>query len=90
MFARDSWLRLDFDNDGKVSIEDLKKGAGELFEFMKNYEYIQKAIEIKSTIYEEAIKLMKRDLKNDKEKEESHLAEDDPKMKKHLDEDEKE
>lgn len=40
VFAKDSWLRLDFNNDGKVSIEDLKKGAHELFEFMKNYEYI--------------------------------------------------
>ena len=77
VFARNNWLRLDFNNDGKVSIEDLKKGAHELFEFMKNYEYIQKAIDIKSAIYEEAIKLMKKDLKNDKEKEESHLGEDD-------------
>jgi len=82
VFAKDSWLRLDFNNDGKVSIEDLKKGAFELFEFMKNYEYIQKAIDIKSTIYEEAIKLMKKDLKNDKEKEESHLGEDDSKIQK--------
>jgi len=77
VFARNNWLRLDFNNDGKVSIEDLKKGAHELFEFMKNYEYIQKAIDIKSALYEEAIKLMKKDLKNDKEKEESHLGEDD-------------
>ena len=82
VFARDSWLRLDFNNDGKVSIEDLKKGAHELFDFMKNFEYIQKAIDIKSAIYEEAIKLMKKDLKNDKEKEESHLGEDDSKMQK--------
>lgn len=68
VFAKDSWLRLDFNNDGKVSIDDLKKGAHELFEFMKNYEYIQKAIEIKSAIYDEAIKFMKKDLKNDKER----------------------
>lgn len=80
VFARDSWLRLDFNEDGKVSIDDLKKGAQELFEFMKNYEYIQKAIEIKSAIYEEAIKLMKKDLKSDKEKQESHLGEGDSKI----------
>jgi hypothetical protein len=84
VFARDSWLRLDFNNDGKVSLDDLKKGAHELFEFMKNYEYIQKAIDIKSAIYEEAIKLMKKDLKKDEEKQESHLGEDDSKVKKQL------
>jgi hypothetical protein len=61
-----NWMRLDFNKDGHVSVEDLRRGIQELYEFMKNYDYFQKATEIKSTLYEEAIKYMKKDLDTDK------------------------
>lgn len=57
-----NWMRLDFNQDGQVTLEDLKKGANELYEFLKNYDYFTKATEIKSTLYQEAIKYMKKDL----------------------------
>lgn len=57
-----NWMRLDFNQDGHVTIEDLKKGAQELYDFLKNYDYFAKATEIKSTLYQEAIKYMKKDL----------------------------
>jgi hypothetical protein len=59
---KDNWMRLDFNQDGHVGIEDLKKGAHELFEFLKNFDYVNKATEIKSTLYQEALKYMKKDL----------------------------
>ena len=31
VLIRDNWMRLDFNKDGHVSIEDIKQGANELF-----------------------------------------------------------
>jgi hypothetical protein len=59
---QDNWLKLDFNNDGKVSFADLKKGVQELYEFLINYDYISKATQIKNTLYDEAIKYMKSDV----------------------------
>jgi hypothetical protein len=54
VFVQDNWLRLDFNQDGSVSIEDLRKGLGQLYEFLKSYDYIEATTRIKSQIYEEA------------------------------------
>lgn len=43
---------------------------------MLNYDYFQRATEIKSKLYQEAIKYMKRDLQDDKAQDESHLSDD--------------
>ena len=51
-FIHKNWLRLDFDCNGQVSSEDIKKNFLELFEFLKNFEYYQKAVEIKCKLYE--------------------------------------
>ena len=48
VIVSDNWMRLDFNQDGEVTIEDLKKGAQDLYEFMKSFDYFQKATEIKS------------------------------------------
>ena len=45
---RDNWMRLDFNKDGQVSIDDIKTGAQELFEFLKSFDYLQAATDIKS------------------------------------------
>lgn len=71
---QDNWLKLDFNNDGKVSFTDLKQGVSELYEFLVNYDYIQKATEIKNTLYDEAIKYMKKDV--------HHHHEDEPEKEK--------
>lgn len=54
-------MRLDFNHDGKVSFDDIRQGVHELYEFMKNFDFFNTAMEIKSTIYSEAIRMMKRD-----------------------------
>lgn len=59
VFVQDNWLRLDFNQDGSVSIEDLRKGLGQLYEFLKSYDYIEATTRIKSQIYEEAQKYIK-------------------------------
>jgi hypothetical protein len=59
VFVQDNWLRLDFNEDGKVGTEDLRKGLAQLYEFLKSYNYIQATQQIKSTIYEEAQRYIK-------------------------------
>jgi len=61
VLIKDNWMKLDFNHDGKISLDDLKKGAHDLYEFMSNYDYIVKANEIKNSLYDEAIKYMKSD-----------------------------
>ena len=51
VLLRDNWMRLDFNKDGHVSIDDIKQGAQELLEFLRNFDYLQKATEIKSSLY---------------------------------------
>jgi hypothetical protein len=65
VLIRDNWMRLDFNKDGHVSIDDIKLGASELYEFLKNFDYLQAATDIKSSLYQEAIKYMKKDLTGD-------------------------
>ena len=62
VLIKDNWMRLDINRDGVVTMEDLKKGVHDLYEFMINYDYFQKATEIKSTLYNEAIKYMQNDV----------------------------
>jgi hypothetical protein len=59
VFVQDNWLRLDFNEDGSVGTEDLRKGLAQLYEFLKSYDYIQATQQIKSTIYEEAQRYIK-------------------------------
>ena len=87
VFVHQNWLRLDFNNDGHVSREDFKKSLTELYEFLKNFEYYEKAVEIKSALYQEAIKYMQKDLENDQKKRESNADENDQKVEKLLEQD---
>ena len=84
VLIKDNWMRLDFNKDGNVSIEDLRKGVHELYNFMMNYEYLQKAIEIKSHLYNDAIKYMHKELHQNERKKESKLDENDQKVEKLL------
>lgn len=76
VFIQDKWLRLDLNNDGRVSAEDLRKNIQDLYEFMISYDYYQKAHEIKSKLYKEAIKYMRKDLEEERQNEERHIEED--------------
>ncbi len=51
VLLHDNWLRLDFNEDGHVSLDDLKKGVFELYEFLVKFNYYEKATEVKSKLY---------------------------------------
>jgi len=51
-----------------VDREDLRKNIQEFLEFIKNFEYYQRAMEISSNLYKQAIRYMQKDLENDKKK----------------------
>ena len=40
VLIKENWMRLDFNKDGHVSIDDIKQGAQELFEFLKSFDYL--------------------------------------------------
>lgn len=43
-----TWIRLDFDHDGSVSIDDMKKSMFGLYDFLKNFDVIEKSTQVKS------------------------------------------
>lgn len=57
-----SWMRLDIDNDGKVSVEDLKKSLVNLYDFLKNFDLIETTTVIKGKLYQDAINYMQKEL----------------------------
>lgn len=58
IFVTDNWLRLDFNADGVVTIDDMRTGLTQFYEFLKSFDYIEATTRIKSTIYDEAKKLV--------------------------------
>ena len=61
----ENWMRLDFDNDGSVSVDDLKKSMIGLYDFLKNFDIIETTTTIKSKIYTDAIAYMQAELHED-------------------------
>jgi len=61
VFVKDNWMRLDFNEDGQVSMEDMRKNMNEFYEFLKSYDYIEATTRIKSSMYDNALKLMQKD-----------------------------
>lgn len=57
-----SWMRLDFDSDGSVSVDDLRKSVIGLYEFIKNFDLIETTTQVKSQLYSDAIVYMQKEL----------------------------
>lgn len=64
LYAHQNWLRLDFNQDGSVDIDDIRKSMQQLYEFLKKFDYIQATQQIKSTVYNEARKYIKGEHQN--------------------------
>lgn len=60
--AQGYWLRLDFDKDESVSVDDLKNSMLELYEFLKNFSVLNEMSVIKCQLYAQAIEYMKAEL----------------------------
>ena len=54
-------MRLDFNQDGSVSMDDLRASLQQFVEFLKNFDYIESATRIKSNLYDQAVSMMQRD-----------------------------
>jgi len=65
-----TWMRLDFDNDGSVSQEDLKASMVGFYEFLKNFDVIETSHQVKGKLYTDAIAYMQKELEEDKKKKE--------------------
>ena len=61
VFVQDNYLRLDFNEDGTVGMEDLRQSLQQFYEFLKNYDYIEASSRIKSSIYDQARSLLRRE-----------------------------
>ena len=57
-----SWMRLDFDSDGSVSVDDLRKSVIGLYKFFKNFDFIETTTQVKSQLYSDAIEYMQKEL----------------------------
>ena len=66
-------MRLDFDNDGSVSTEDMKKSMFGLYDFLKNFDIIETTTTIKSKLYTDAISYMQAELQQEDKRKENTL-----------------
>ena len=49
--AKHQWLRLDFDKDETVSVDDLKKSMYALYEFLKDFNVLDELSKVKCKLY---------------------------------------
>ena len=81
-----TWMRLDFDSDGSVSVEDLRKSLFGLYELLKNFDVIEKTTQVKSQLYTDAIAYMQQELDEIKNADQAAESKDDgaPESAEHL------
>ena len=63
-------MRLDFNEDGVISLDDLKQSMFGLYEFLKNFDIIENTNQIKCKLYEDAIAHMQKELEEEKKSKE--------------------
>lgn len=59
------WMRLDFDHDGSVSRDDLKMSMVGLYDFLREFDVIDSAYQVKGKLYTDAIAYMQQELEQD-------------------------
>ena len=60
VFMNSNYLRLDFNQDGSVSMDDLRSSLVQFYEFLKSYDYIEATTRISSDLYSQAVGMIKR------------------------------
>jgi hypothetical protein len=60
-----TWMRLDFNDDGSVSLDDLKMSMVGLYDFLKEFDVIDATYQIKGKLYTDAIAYMQQELEQD-------------------------
>ena len=61
VFVQESWLALDFNRDGKLDMDDLRKEALDFHEFVKEFDNIDSDTRINSKMYNDASKSIQSD-----------------------------
>lgn len=59
-------MRLDFDDDGSVSMDDMKLSMVSLYDFLKDFDVIEATTQFKTKLYSDAIKFMQNELEQEK------------------------
>jgi len=54
-----NWIKLDFDQDGIVSVSDFKESLTQLYQFLLSFNYLHEAQTIKSSVYSKAVNYLK-------------------------------
>lgn len=52
IFVQDNYLRLDFNKDGSVNMEDLRASLMKFYEFLKSFDYLEATTRISSNLYD--------------------------------------
>lgn len=76
VFTKENIMRLDFNGDGKIGLEDLQKSMVGLYEFLKNFDVIENTVHIKCRLYQDAIAYMQNELDEEKKQDETKKLED--------------
>ena len=61
-----SWMRMDIDKDGSVSVEDLKASMLNFYSFLKEFDVIEATTQFKTKLYTEAINFMQNELEQER------------------------
>ena len=56
VFVQDNYMRLDFNKDGSVGMDDLRESLMQFYEFLKSYDYLEATTRISSNLYDQAVK----------------------------------
>ena len=59
VFIQDNYMRLDFNKDGSVSMEDMRSSLLQFYDFLKSYDYLEATSRIRSNLYDSAVSMMR-------------------------------
>ena len=72
--VEDKWMRLDFDDDGSVSLDDLKMSMVGFYDFLHKFDVIDATYQIKGKLYTDAIAYMQQELEQDQKQRDARQA----------------
>lgn len=52
VIVEDNWMRLDFDEDGKVGIDDIREALKKLVAFLREFDYLNATASISNSLYQ--------------------------------------
>ena len=76
LMFKDNWVTMEITKIKDLSVSNVKKTLTDLISFLKDYQYFDKIMEIKSNLYNEAINYMKKDVEKEPKVTKSSAADD--------------